>query len=73
MNAKHVLRAARTIHSMRPDLTGEEFEEAVQNLLQEWKEQAARDREMFGTPEDTPTVANCDMWGTGEGRYHGVM
>lgn len=21
--------------------------------------------------EDTPTVANCDDWGTGEGRYHG--
>lgn len=22
-------------------------------------------------PEDSPTVANCDDWGTGEGRYHG--
>lgn len=21
--------------------------------------------------EDTPAVANCDDWGTGEGRYHG--
>lgn len=23
--------------------------------------------------EDTPMVANCDDWGTGEGRYHGRM
>jgi hypothetical protein len=22
---------------------------------------------------DSPTVANCDDWGTGEGRYHGRM
>jgi len=21
--------------------------------------------------EDTPSVVNCDDWGTGEGRYHG--
>lgn len=24
-------------------------------------------------PDDAPTVANCDDWGTGEGRYHGRM
>lgn len=24
-------------------------------------------------PEDSPTVENCDDWGTGEGRYHGRM
>lgn len=24
-------------------------------------------------PDDTPTVANCDDWGTGEGRWHGRM
>jgi hypothetical protein len=23
------------------------------------------------TPDDTPSLANCDDWGTGEGRYHG--
>lgn len=22
-------------------------------------------------PDDTPRLANCDDWGTGEGRYHG--
>jgi hypothetical protein len=23
------------------------------------------------TPEDTPSLENCDDWGTGEGKYHG--
>lgn len=22
-------------------------------------------------PDDTPSLSNCDDWGTGEGRYHG--
>lgn len=22
-------------------------------------------------PEDSPTIAHCDDWGTGEGRFHG--
>lgn len=23
------------------------------------------------TPDDTPSLSNCDDWGTGEGRWHG--
>lgn len=34
---------------------------------------AACEREAFGYPEDTPSIQNCDFWGTGEGRYHGVI
>ena len=35
--------------------------------------EAAEEREAFGYPEDTPSLQSCDMWGTGEGRYHGVI
>lgn len=35
--------------------------------------QAAEEREAFGYPEDTPSLQSCDQWGTGEGRYHGVI
>lgn len=31
------------------------------------------EREGLDTPDDTPSLANCDDWGTGEGRYHGRM
>lgn len=29
--------------------------------------------EDYDEPEDSPTVDNCDDYGTGEGRYHGRM
>lgn len=32
---------------------------------------ALTDGEEIDEPEDSPTVANCDDWGTGEGAYHG--
>lgn len=35
-----------------------------------WPPQRRPDDEI---PEDTPSIPNCDDWGTGEGRYHGRM
>lgn len=31
------------------------------------------DIEEMRVNEDTPSVQNCDDWGTGEGKYHGRM
>lgn len=45
----------------------------VADALAEAEQQAAEDRELYGIPEDTPSVQNADLWGTGEGRYHGVI
>ena len=45
--------------------------DAVTEVLEEWAEEAARDREQFGEPYETEVVESCDDAGTGEGRYHG--
>jgi hypothetical protein len=34
---------------------------------------AACEREAFGIPEDSPCIQSADVWGTGEGQYHGVI
>ncbi len=59
-----------------PDpMTQEELDEAIDDVLSIWEEDAARDREMFGEPVDTDCIEdgrdNCNDWGTGEGRFHG--
>lgn len=45
----------------------------VADAISEAQKQAAEERELYGTPEDTPCVQSADLWGTGEGRYHGVI
>lgn len=68
------LRAAAIIRSASPTLEAEDpagFAGAVDDLLDDWECEAAQERAERGIPEDSPTVANCDDWGTGEGRYHG--
>lgn len=45
----------------------------VEEALFEAEQQAAEDREMFGGPEDTPCIQSADLWGTGEGQFHGVV
>lgn len=35
--------------------------------------EAAHERELFGLPEDTPCIQSADIWGTGEGQYHGFI
>jgi hypothetical protein len=37
--------------------------------MMEWEREAAE----YDTPEDSPSLESCDRWGTGEGRYHGVI
>jgi hypothetical protein len=40
-------------------------------LAQMWGGNFHDENEDEDEPEDSPTLANCDDWGTGEGRYHG--
>lgn len=61
---EHVLRHSPNID---PDL----LEKEIDAVLDDWRADVAHDREVFGEPEDTPCVENCDDWGTGEGAYHG--
>jgi hypothetical protein len=57
------------------DYTESEFDEAVDEVLHDWRVAAAEDMEMFGEPMDTDCFEsgrdNCDDWGTGEGAHHG--
>ncbi|MFN9470903.1 hypothetical protein [Acidovorax sp.] len=46
---------------------------AVQDEVAEAERDAAQEREMFGGPEDTPSIQSADLYGTGEGRYHGLI
>ncbi|TDV39559.1 hypothetical protein C7405_101678 [Paraburkholderia caballeronis] len=53
--------------------TEQEISEEMADVLAEWAADAVLDREMYGEPDDTPHIESCDMWGTGEGCYHGRM
>lgn len=45
---------------------------AVRDEASEAEYDAACERAELGIPEDTPCIQSADLWGTGEGRYHGV-
>jgi len=47
--------------------------DSINDILYDAAQEAAEDRELRGTPEDSPSLSNCDDAGTGEGRYHGRM
>lgn len=69
------LIVAATKEALRrdPSLAGGALQDEVQDILYDWAAEAAHDRELNGEPYDTPSVAHCDDWGSGEGRYHGRM
>lgn len=50
-----------------------DLESMIDDQLAEWEIDAAQDRELRGAPEETPCIQSADLWGTGEGRYHGVI
>lgn len=74
-NRQQQLIIAATQEALRRDSTldGEELQDEVQDILHEWVREDAHDRQMMGELPDTPSIAHCDDWGTGEGRYHGRM
>ena len=44
------------------------LDEEVEHLVEDWYADATEEFR-----EDSPCLQSCDMWGTGEGRYHGVI
>lgn len=75
MSADLVLRRAlREAARKYPDATAEELADAAADILCDWREEAAHERELLGEPEDTPCIQSvADVCGGEEGRYHGVI
>ncbi len=69
---KHEVMAAaiRAAARRNPGATAAELADEAIEILNEWRADAAHERESI---EDTPRLESCDRWGTGEGRYHGVV
>lgn len=72
---KMVRRAEAEVRRTCPDIDPEDFDDAVEDTLQEWEADAAADRERDGVPEESPCLEqgrhNCNDGGTGEGQFHG--
>lgn len=54
-----------------PGASVDDLDEEVDSILIEWAEDAANERELFGSPEDARCLDSCDDAGTGEGQFHG--
>lgn len=71
---KMVRRAEEQVRRSCPDLDSADFDDAVEDQLQEWEADAAADREHSGQPDDSPCIEqghhNCNDAGTGEGQFH---
>ena len=72
-NASVMGKALREARRANPETSDDEIAEMAADILAEWQQEAAEDREMFGGPEDTPSIQSADLWGTGEGQYHGII
>lgn len=48
-------------------------DQAVLDEVEGAQRDAAEERELFGGPEDTPCLQSADLYGTGEGRFHGLI
>ncbi|OXS89471.1 hypothetical protein [Pandoraea apista] len=80
-NQYEVARRARVEREVRagagPDDSEADIQEMIEDAIEEELRAEAHDREedlaMFGSPEDTPCIQSADIWGTGEGQYHGFI
>jgi hypothetical protein len=57
--------------TLRENVESPEVKAACRRLLQEHQELEEDDDR--SEVEDSPSLENCDDWGTGEGRWHGRM
>lgn len=48
-------------------------EDFVADGIADAEYELACERQAFGETEDTPCIQSADIWGTGEGQYHGMM
>ena len=69
--AKIYRQAREQVLRRSPNIDPDLLEEEIDAVLEDWAGDVAHDLSVFGEPEDTPSVENCDDWGTGEGQYHG--
>ncbi|ALS62293.1 hypothetical protein [Pandoraea norimbergensis] len=80
-NQYEVARRARVEREVRassgPEDSEADIQEMIEDAIEEELRAEAHDREedlaMFGSPEDTPCIQSADIWGTGEGQYHGFI
>ena len=76
-NQYEVARRARVVAEIgrsRPELTEEERLELVEEAIEEELRMEAEDRAEYAeTSEDSPCIQSANLWGTGEGRYHGII
>lgn len=78
MNAKHSLtdRAeALRVMSDKGMGCGRDEDTSDEDIVASYIDECGDDVDFdeLNESEDTPMVANCDDWGTGEGRFHGRM
>jgi ribosome modulation factor len=69
----------RSVPSWQDWLNGWEFQQAnpSSDVADDPDEEDDTDRQDFDDeadyPDDTPTLQSADLWGTGEGRHHGII
>lgn len=65
-----VTQIEREFPNETPETRAEHVEETIEEeLLMEAKDRA----EYLETIEDSPRVQSADLWGTGEGQFHGII
>ena len=69
---KDIRQAEAIVRSRYPDITVDELDDEVQDVLADWAADASEDAELRNA-EDSPCVQSADLWGTGEGAYHGII
>lgn len=65
--------ATKAVLRQFPGLEGEDLDQAVQDELGRWEDEAIHEREVYGQAPATHSIETCDTSGTGEGRYHGLI
>lgn len=78
MNHTKMIAAAMKEARKLLEASGDSFDdddvaETASDLLAEWECDAAQDRMLNGIPEDTPCIQSANLYGTGEGQFHGII
>lgn len=68
--ARIVAQIERKFPNETPETRAEYVEETIEEELQMEAEGRA---EYVETIEDSPCIQSADLWGTGEGRFHGII
>ena len=76
-NQHEIARRARIVAQIErefADALPEERAEYVEEAIEEELLMEAQDRvERLEQIEDTPCIQSANIWGTGEGQYHGII